>query len=449
MITDKTKRPNSSALPGKRPAGVGLPAPKLFPSLVMIFSSLVLFAFICVNPWFQKISFASPPPPRTLTGIDVLEAENFAALKGKRVGLITNQTGIDRNGRSTIDLLAHAPGVKLVALFAPEHGIRGVVDERVSSTRDEAIGLPIYSLYGDAERPTDAMLAGLDVLVFDIQDAGVRFYTYITTMGYTMEAAAAHHLGFYVLDRPDPLGGEIVEGPMLDHDRTSFVGYFPMPVRMAMTLGEMAAMFNAEKRIGADLHVIRMQNWRRQDWFDQTGLPWVDPSPNLRSAKAEILYPGLEILQAGGVSVGRGTNQPFERLGAPWIRADEFSAHMNGRAIPGVRFAPDKFTPDSGLFKGELCEGARVEVTDRTTIRALKIGMEIAAILQKLYPGQFQVEKMIVLVGNDATIKKLEMGDASASIIASWKGDLKAFRRTREKYLLYPPTKASRGKSKG
>ena len=268
----------------------------------------------------------------------MLEAENFASLAGKRVGLITNQTGIDRKGRSTIDLLAHAPGVKLVALFSPEHGIRGVVDERVPSSTDTATGLPVYSLYGDTLRPTDAELAGLDALVFDIQDAGVRFYTYITTMGYTMEAAASHHLEYFVLDRPDPLGGEIIEGPMLDRDRTNFVGYFPMPVRMGMTLGEMARMFNAEKKIGCDLHVIEMRNWNRREWFGDTGLRWVNPSPNLRSAEAGLLYPGLEILQAGGVSVGRGTERPFEHFGAPWIRSSEFVAYMNGRSIPGVRF---------------------------------------------------------------------------------------------------------------
>src|SRR5882762_6853115 len=254
---------------------------------------LALSVFICVHPWFQIAVHAAPPNAQVLAGIDVLEVHRFAPLTGRRIGLITNQTGVDRGRRSTIDLLAHAPGVKLVALFSPEHGIRGVLDERVSSTTDAATGLPVYSLYGDTDRPTDAMLAGLDALVFDIQDAGVRFYTYITTMEYAMEAAAAHHLAYYVLDRPDPLGGERIEGPMLDRERTNFVGYFPMPVRMAMTLGEMAKMFNVEKKIGCDLHVIRMRNWRRRDWFDQTNLPWVNPSPNLRSNGVGILYPGL------------------------------------------------------------------------------------------------------------------------------------------------------------
>jgi uncharacterized protein YbbC (DUF1343 family) len=374
---------------------------------------------------------------QTLTGIDVLEAEHFAPLAGKRIGLITNQTGIDRNRRSTIDLLAHAPGVKLVALFSPEHGIRGTADERVSSTRDDATGLPIFSLYGDTLRPTDAMLQGLDALVFDIQDAGVRFYTYITTMGYTMEAAAKHHLAYYVLDRPDPLGGERLEGPVLDRDRMSFTGYFPMPVRMAMTLGEMAMMFNSENRIGCDLHVIRMRNWRRADWFEDTGLPWVSPSPNLRSITAGKLYPGLEILQAAGVSVGRGADQAFERLGAPWIRAEEFVAYMNRRAVPGVRFAPDRFTPASGLYKGQPCEGAKLEVTDRATFQPMQMGIEIAAALLKLYPEKFEVGKIIELLGNAATIQRLQAGDSPAAIVASWQSDLDAFRKVRVKSLLY------------
>ncbi len=404
---------------------------------------LISIAIVCACAWLgAQVSTRATPQTaelrgQTLTGIDVLEGEHFAPLAGKRIGLITNQTGIDRNRRSTIDLLAHAPGVKLVALFSPEHGIRGTADERVSSTQDDATGLPIFSLYGDTLRPTDAMLQGLDALVFDIQDAGVRFYTYITTMGYTMEAAAKHHLAYYVLDRPDPLGGERLEGPVLDRDRTSFTGYFPMPVRMAMTLGEIAMMFNSENRIGGDLYIIRMRNWRRADWFEDTGLPWVSPSPNLRSIAASKLYPGLEIFQAAGVSVGRGTDQPLERLGAPWIRAQEFVAYMNRRAVPGVRFAPDRFTPESGLYKGLPCEGLRLEVTDRSSFQAMQMGMEIAAALLKLYPDKFEAGKMIELLGNAASIQRLQAGDSPAAIVASWQSDLDAFRKVRAKYLLY------------
>ena len=361
-----------------------------------------------------------------------MEAQHFAPLVGKRIGLITNQTGFDRRGRSTIDLLAHAPGVKLVALFSPEHGIRGDFDERISSTTDAATSLPIYSLYGETERPTDAMLAGLDALVFDVQDAGVRFYTYVTTMGYAMEAAADHHLAFYVLDRPDPLGGESIEGPMLDADRTSFVAYFPMPVRMAMTLGEMAQMFNAEKKLGCDLHIVRMKNWSRAQWFDEIGLPWVNPSPNLHSLTAEVLYPGLEILQPGGVSVGRGTDRPFERFGAPWIRGEDLADYLNRRAIPGVRFEPDRFTPDSGLYKGEPCEGVRVIVTDRAALASLRMGMEIASALEKLYPGKLDIAKMIMLVGNESTINMITNGEAPEAIVAEWNEKLSDFRKIRE-----------------
>jgi uncharacterized protein YbbC (DUF1343 family) len=394
---------------------------------------LVLSVFISGHPSF-RIPVSSP---QTLTGIDVLEAQGFAPLAGKRVGLITNQTGIDRNRRSTIDLLAHAPGVKLVALFSPEHGIRGTLDERVSSSTDASTGLPVYSLYGETQRPTDAMLVGIDTLVFDVQDAGARFYTYITTMGYAMEAAAAHHIAFYVLDRPDPLRGDRIEGPLLDPDRTGFVGYFPMPVRMGMTLGEMAQMFDTEKKIDCDLHIIRMQNWQRPMWFSDTGLPWVNPSPNLRSPAAEILYPGLEILQAGGVSVGRGTSHPFEVFGAPWIEGTELAAYLNGRKIPGVRFEPEKFTPDSGLFKGALCEGVRVVLTNRDAVESMLMGMEIASALGKLYPGKIEAAKMIELIGNASTIKSLEAGEDPVAILATWDGDMEAFQKIREKYLLY------------
>ena len=285
---------------------------------------------------------------RTQPGIDVLEAEKFAPLRGLRVGVITNQTGVDSQGRRTIDLLTHAPGVKLAAIFSPEHGIAGRADADVPNGVDAATGLPIYSLYGTTRRPTDAMLAHLDALVFDIQNAGVRFYTFITTMAYCMEAAAQHQIAFFVLDRPNPLGGQMIEGPMLDLGRTSFVGYFPMPVRYAMTLGELAGMFNAENKIGAELHVIPMKNWRREETYGQTGLAWIAPSPNLRNLNAALLYPGIEILQDGGVSVGRGTDAPFEIFGAPWIHATEFVAALNLRKIPGVEFAPAQFTPNGG-----------------------------------------------------------------------------------------------------
>jgi uncharacterized protein YbbC (DUF1343 family) len=375
---------------------------------------------------------------QTLAGIDVLEAQHFEALAGKRIGLITNQTGVDREGRSTISLLAHAPGVKLVALFSPEHGIAGAQDAAIASSVDSMTGLPIYSLYGDTKRPTDAMLGGIDALVFDVQDAGVRFFTYITTMGYAMEAAAQHHIAFYVLDRPDPLSGERVEGPMLDPDRVSFTAYFPMPVIPGMTLGEMARMFNAENHIGCDLHVIALRNWHRNEFFDETGLRWISPSPNLRSFQAESIYPGLEILQNAGISVGRGTPAPFEQFGAPWIHAEQLVADLNRRSIPGVRFTPVRFTPESGMHQGELCQGARVEVTERAAFDPMHLALAIAVALKQLYPANIDAQKMMLLLANQSTIDQLNRSEQPAAIMASWKEILAPFVAMRAKYLLYP-----------
>jgi uncharacterized protein YbbC (DUF1343 family) len=278
----------------------------------------------------------------------------------------------------------------------------------------------------------------VDALVFDLQDAGVRFYTYITTMGYAMEAAAQHHIAFYVLDRPDPLGGERVEGPMLDPDRLSFTAYFPMPVIPGMTLGEMARMFNAENHIGCDLHVIELRDWRRGQLYDETGLKWISPSPNLRSFQAEPLYPGIEILQSAGVSVGRGTDAPFEQFGAPWIHSKQLVDELDRRNIPGVRFAPAEFTPATGLHQGELCEGAKIEVTDRAAFDAMRTGLEIAAALRQLYPANFDPEKMMFLLGSESTIDQIERGVSPAEIVVAWKESLAPFMAMRAKYLLYP-----------
>lgn len=374
---------------------------------------------------------------RVKTGIDVLEELKFAPLRGKRVGLITNQTGVDASGRRTIDVLAHAPGVKLVAIFSPEHGIFGREDDRVSSATDAATGLPVFSLYGETRRPTAAMLNGIDALVFDIQDAGVRFYTFITTMAYAMEEAAKSHIAFFVLDRPDPIDGVTIEGPDLDRDRLSFVGYFPMPVRYAMTLGELAQMFNAENKIGVDLHVIAMKRWRRSELYAATGLPWIPPSPNLRTLPATLLYPGLEILQASGISVGRGTSNPFELFGAPWIDADRLALELNARDIPGIHFVATHFTPAFGVYQGSVCSGAAVSITDPSAVRSMIMGLEIASALHKLYPANFDLDKMIELLGSASTIARLQHGDLPAEIVAGWAPQLDAFRSMREKYLLY------------
>jgi uncharacterized protein YbbC (DUF1343 family) len=377
------------------------------------------------------------PVEHTETGIDVLEEQNFAPLRGKRVGLITNQTGVDSQGRRTIDVLAHADGMKLVALFSPEHGIEGKVDATVGNATDATTGLPIYSLYGDTRRPTDQMLQGIDALVFDIQGAGVRFYTFITTMGYCMEAASKHRIAFFVLDRPDPLGGEKIQGPMLDPERMSFVGYFRMPVIYGMTLGELAQMFNAENKTGVELHVVTMKYWHRRETYDQTGLKWIPPSPNLRTINEVFLYPGMEILQPAGVSVGRGTDAPFEQMGAPWIHADELLKSLNPRQAPGVRFTAASFTPSSGLNSGEACEGVRLEITDRDAFDSIRVGLEIADALHRLYPLRFQITKLTDLLGSQATVDALIAFQSPASIIASWANDLAAFRALRAKYLIY------------
>ncbi len=374
---------------------------------------------------------------RVQTGLDVLEAEKFAPLRGKRIGLITNHTGLDAQGRSNVDLLAHASGLQLVALFSPEHGLAGRNNERVSSSKDPATGLPVYSLYGETRRPTDEMLKGIDALVFDIQDAGVRFYTYTVTMAYCMEEAAKRKISFYVLDRPNPVGGEIVEGPMLDPDKTSFVAYFPLPVRYGLTIGELAQLFNAENHIGADLHVISMRNWHRNYFFESTGIKWIPPSPALRTTKGSVLYPGIEILQDSGVSVGRGTQAPFEEFGAPWMNGDEVAAALNERHLPGLHFASQSFIPIGGPHSGERCGGVAIRVTDRFAARSLRLGLEIAEILQKLYPKEFDTAKLVGLVGNADTIQQVQAGVAPEKIIASWSAALSAFDQVRRKYFLY------------
>jgi len=403
------------------------------------FISLTIFvALFAVGP---RPVFAarkhSNRPARVQTGLDILEAEKFAPLRGKHVGLITNHTGLDSQGRSTVDVLSHAAGFQVIALFSPEHGLAGRNDEKVSSTKDPSTGLPVYSLYGETRRPTDEMLKGIDALVFDVQDAGVRFYTYTATMGYCMEEAAKRKIAFFVLDRPNLLGGEIIEGPMLDADKTNFVAYFPLPVRYALTIGELAQFFNTENHIGADLHVITMRNWHRNYFFESTGIKWIPPSPNLRTIKGSIVYPGIEILQSAGVSVGRGTQAPFEEFGAPWMNGDEVAAALNARNLPGLRFAGQPFIPIAGLYSGQRCGGVSVKITDRFKVRSMRVGLEIAAILQKLYPKQFEITKMIELVGNSDTMQQLQSGVPPEKIVASWTDSLAAFDQVRRKHFLY------------
>jgi len=281
------------------------------------------------------------------------------------------------------------------------------------------------------------MLNGIDALVFDIQDAGVRFYTYTTTMGYCMEAAAKKGIAFYVLDRPNPIGGEIVEGPMLDDDKRDFVAYFPLPVRYALTIGELAQLYNTENKIGADLHVIQMKNWHRNYFYESTGLRWVPPSPNLRTTKGAILYPGLEILQNAGISVGRGTEAPFEIFGAPWMNGEEVASALNAKHLPGLKFVAQLLIPVSGLYAGQRCGGVSIKIGEKSAVRSMRMGLEIAAVLKKLYPDKVDLAKTITLLGNAATVEELKIGAPPEKIVADWKDDLAAYEKTRRKYILY------------
>jgi uncharacterized protein YbbC (DUF1343 family) len=387
---------------------------------------------------------AGPPPPRpkrapVQTGLDVLRAQGFAPLKGKRVGLVTNHTGRARDGAAAIDLLSDVPDVKLVALFSPEHGIRGILDAKVPSQVDERTGLPINSLYGETQRPTAAMLAGLDAVVIDLQDIGARFYTYTTTTAYVMEEAAKLKLPVFLLDRPNPVNGWQIEGPALDKESVGFTGYFPaMPIRHGLTLGEMARLFNAENKIGADLTVVAMKNWRRDDWFDDTTLPWINPSPNMRNMNEAALYTGIGAIEGTNVSVGRGTDTPFEHVGAPWIDGVQLADALNARGVAGVRFYPVRFTPVSSKYANQECQGVFIIVTDRTALRPVRVGLEIASAINRLYPAQYQLDLAARLFGSRDTLARVRTGDDPAAIAASWGAAEARWRLLRAKYLLYP-----------
>ena len=377
------------------------------------------------------------PDASVLTGIDVLERDGFKQLAGMKVGLVTNHTGRDHSGRATIDVLNKAPGVQLVALFSPEHGIRGQADEEVSDTKDEQSGVPIYSLYGELRRPKPEQLKELNALVFDIQDIGARFYTYTSTLGYVMEEAAKTHLPVFVLDRPNPIGGLDIEGPLADPDKLSFTAYHTVPVRHAMTMGELAQLYNQDRKIGCDLRVIRMEGWRRAMWFDATNLIWINPSPNMRSLTEATLYPGIGLLETTNVSVGRGTNTPFEVVGAPWLDGQKLADYLNHRRIPGVRFVPLKFTPNASVFKDKECGGVNLLIADRARFSPLRTGIEIAVALRRLYPADWKVDDYGRLLVNAATLARVKRGDAPEEIIQSWSAELEQFRKSRASVLLY------------
>ncbi|QOV91357.1 exo-beta-N-acetylmuramidase NamZ domain-containing protein [Humisphaera borealis] len=371
------------------------------------------------------------------TGIDVLAQNGFAPLRGKRVALVTNQTGIDRRGRRTVDLLAAADGVKLVKLFSPEHGLFGMLDDKVSDMTDPKTGLHVYSLYGKTRKPTPEMMAGVDTLVFDIQDAGARYYTYVSTMGLCMEACAAARVTMVVLDRPNPTTGNIVDGPIADDKSLNFVGYAPIPVSHGMTVGELAKMYNLDRKIGCDLQVIEMTGWRRDLWFDQTGLTWINPSPNLRSPTQALLYLGIGQIEMTNVSVGRGTDFPFEVVAAPWIDAEKLSAALTAEKLPGLSFAPITFTPTASKFANTACFGVRISVTDRTTVEPVKLGTALAWHLRRLGGDTFEIDKVNVLLKSEATIAAIKSAKTPSEIASTWPETLAAFRATRAKYLIY------------
>jgi uncharacterized protein YbbC (DUF1343 family)/CubicO group peptidase (beta-lactamase class C family) len=377
------------------------------------------------------------------SGVDVLVRDNFAELRGLRLGLITNQSGRAASGVRTVDLLKRAPDVRLVALFSPEHGLEGRLDRRVSDGTDISTGLPIYSLYGGVKRPTASMLEGLDALLFDVQDSGTRFFTYVTTMAYAMQAAARHGLRFFVIDRPDPIRADIVQGPLLDTGLESFTGFFPLPLRHGMTVGEIARLFNSEARIGAQLQVIAMRSYRRGAWYDETGLPWVPLSPNLRTVDEAALYPGVGMIEGANVSVGRGTDTPFEMVGAPWINSRELTRYLDRREIPGVRFVPERFVPSADRYAGRVCSGVRILLIDRSSLQAGRLGVELASALHRLYPQRFELEGTLSLIGSRSVLIDIERGKDPIAITHGWQQSLRTFRSIRRRYLLYPDTPSS------
>jgi uncharacterized protein YbbC (DUF1343 family)/CubicO group peptidase (beta-lactamase class C family) len=384
-------------------------------------------------------SFAGPGlrNGRVQTGIDVLTASQFAPLAKLRIGLITNHSGLDSKGRRTIDLLFKAPRVKLLSIFTPEHGPAGLADEKVPSSADSATGLPVHSLYGEIKRPTEKALADLDALVFDIQDVGTRFYTYLTTLGYAMESAAEKGKDFYVLDRPNPITGLSVQGPILEKELRSFTGYFPMPIRYGMTIGEVARMFNTENKIGVKLHVVKMQGYQRSDWYDETGLMWVNPSPNLRTLTQVTLYPGVAMVEGANVSVGRGTGTPFELIGAPWIDARDLASYLNKRRIQGVRFVPVSFVPVSHRYENQPCQGVQIILLDRQALDSPAMGVEIASALFTLYPKNFQIDKTLHSIGSPEVLKAIKEGKDPQWIFLRWQTPLEEFIELRSNYLLY------------
>jgi uncharacterized protein YbbC (DUF1343 family) len=377
-----------------------------------------------------------------IPGIEVLLTEQMHLIRGKRVGLITNHTGVNRKLRHDIDLLASAPGVKLSALFSPEHGIRGAAQagEKVLSTADAKTGVPIYSLYGETRRPTSEMLRDVDVLAYDIQDIGSRFYTYISTLGECMQAAAERKIPLIVLDRPDPLGGNTLEGPLLDPAFRSFVGAYAIPVRYGLTPGELAGWVKFSLKLDLELSVVKMKHWTRAHWYDETSLIWVPPSPNIPTMASATVYPGMCLIEGTNLSEGRGTTTPFEIVGAPWLDGIKLSERLNALALAGVLFRPITFTPTLSKFSGEACQGIQLHIADRKLFRSLSTALAIIEDIRRNYPEQFQFKNAHFdrLVGTDAVRKAMERNQSALEILMTWQNDLKSFEAINKKFWLYP-----------
>jgi len=384
------------------------------------------------------------PGAAVRTGLEVLARDGFRPLQGRRVGLVTNHSGIDASRTSSIDILAGGKGFTLTALFSPEHGLRGTEDANVSSGKDVKTGLPVHSLYGKTRKPTSEMLQDVDVLVFDIQDIGARYYTYCSTLALVMEAAKENDKALLVLDRPNAIGGLEVEGPILEEGlRGNFIGYFPLPTRHGLTLGELARLYNTEYKVGCRLDVVRMEGWTRSQYFDDTGLPWVNPSPNMRSLSAAIVYPGLGALEGTNLSVGRGTDKPFLLYGAPWIDGAALCRELESRKLPGIRWKAASFTPakQPGLpaypHTDKTCGGFEVEVLDRAAIRPVAATLHVLDALYRLYPGDLRFGRACGMIGLRSIEDDLKAGKSPAEIERSWQADLEAFKAARKKVLLY------------
>ncbi|MFO0976065.1 MAG: DUF1343 domain-containing protein [Planctomycetaceae bacterium] len=374
-------------------------------------------------------------------GIDVLRENKFESLKGRTIGLITNQTGLSRDGVSTIRLLHEADGVKLAALFSPEHGLEGKLDiPKIGDQKDQTTGLKVFSLYGETRTPSKESFSGLDTLVFDIQDIGCRFYTYVSTMGNAMKAAAAGNIRFVVLDRVNPIGGADVAGPLLNEGDQSFVGYHTLPVRHGMTAGELATMFVREmpELKSLDLQIVKVEGWNRSQMFDETGLTWINPSPNMRNLNEAILYPGVGLLEMTNVSVGRGTDTPFEVVGAPWIRERELAAELNAAGLPGLRFVPTQFTPDSSKFANESCGGVSILMTDRSVVEPVRLGIQLMCSLRKLHASEWETKNMNRLLSSVAVRDAVLAGTTAQEIVRLWQPELQDFLKRRSHCLLYP-----------